>query len=128
MREISIEAFTNLCCIRDAQGKITDFEWTYANPAAGRILKQQTEKLVGRRLLEVLPGNREKVKLDDGVAFSFSDIIQPKQSEMILHKEVLKTKVSFIRETSIRLVKQMLQNLKDQQGGHCDERSRQSIK
>jgi len=29
-------------------------------------------------------------------------------------QEVLKTKVSFIRETSIRLVKQMLQNLKDQ--------------
>jgi len=29
-------------------------------------------------------------------------------------QEVLKTKVGFIRETSIRLVKQMLQNLKDQ--------------
>ena len=29
-------------------------------------------------------------------------------------QEVLKTKAGFIRETSIRLVKQMLQNLKDQ--------------
>jgi len=122
VREISMEAFTILCCIRDEQGKITDFEWTYANSAAGRILKQQPEKLVGQRLLEVLPGNRENrdlfdryvrivetglgdeveieyhdgeisgwfrnmtVKLDDGVAVSFSDITQRKQAEMILQQ------------------------------------------
>jgi len=65
VRDISMEAFTILSCIRDAQGTITDFQWTYANPAAGRILKQQHEKLVGQRLLEVLPGNRENRDLFD---------------------------------------------------------------
>jgi len=65
VRDISMEAFTILRCIRDTQGTITDFQWTYANPAAGRILKQPHEKLVGQRLLEVLPGNRENRDLFD---------------------------------------------------------------
>jgi diguanylate cyclase (GGDEF)-like protein/PAS domain S-box-containing protein len=58
-QDISLDAFTILRCIRDEQGRIVDFVWTYANPAAGRILKQPPEKLVGQRLLEVLPGNLE---------------------------------------------------------------------
>ena len=65
VRDISMEAFTILRCIRDAQVIITDFIWTYANPAAGRILKQPHEKLIGQRLLEVLPGNRENRDLFD---------------------------------------------------------------
>ena len=44
--DISLEAFTILRSVRDAQGRILDFEWTYANPAAGKILKQPLEKLV----------------------------------------------------------------------------------
>jgi PAS domain S-box-containing protein len=64
-QDISLEAFTILRSIRDEQGQIRDFEWTYANPAAGRILKQPPEKLIGQRLLEVLPGNQENLALFD---------------------------------------------------------------
>jgi PAS domain-containing protein len=49
--------------VRDPQGQIIDFEWTYANPAAGRILKQSPEKLIGRRLLDLLPDNRNNQAL-----------------------------------------------------------------
>ncbi len=58
-QDMSLEAFTILESVRDAEGKITDFVWTYANPAAGRILKHPPEKLLGQGLLEVLPGNAE---------------------------------------------------------------------
>ncbi len=58
-QEISLDAFTMLRCIRDENNRIVDFIWTYANPVACQILKQPREKLVGQRLLQVLPGNLE---------------------------------------------------------------------
>ncbi len=64
-QDISLEAFTILRSVRDASGQIVDFVWTYANPAAGRILKQPPERLVGQRLLTVLPGNLENQALFD---------------------------------------------------------------
>ena len=66
--DISLEAFTILRSVRDAQGRILDFEWTYANSAAGKILKQPPEKLVGQRLLAVLPENRANRLLFDRYA------------------------------------------------------------
>lgn len=122
-QDISLEGFTILRSIRDDQGKIIDFEWTYANRAAGEILKHPPDKLIGQRLLDILPGNRENralfdryvrivesgqgdevelhyqfegingwfrnmtVKLDDGVAISFSDITERKQAEAILQRD-----------------------------------------
>jgi len=62
-QDISLEAFTILRAIRNEQQQIIDFEWTYANPVAGQILQAPPEKLVGQRLLEVLPGNRENQAL-----------------------------------------------------------------
>jgi PAS domain S-box-containing protein len=56
-QDASDVAFTLLRAVRDDAGRIVDFEWTYANPAAGRVLKHPPEDLVGRRLLERLPGN-----------------------------------------------------------------------
>ncbi len=63
--EASLQAFTIMRSMRDAQRRIIDFEWTYANPMAGEILKQPPETLVGRRLLDTLPGNRENRALFD---------------------------------------------------------------
>lgn len=57
-QELSLDGFTILKAVRDDQGTIRDFEWEYANPAAQRLLKE-SGGLVGQRLLERLPGNRE---------------------------------------------------------------------
>lgn len=122
-QDISLEGFTILRSLRDDLGTIVDFEWIYANRAAGKILKQPPEQLAGQRLLEVLPGNRENralferyvrivetgqgdevelryqsegidgwfrnmaVKLNDGVAVSFSDITARKRAEAILRRD-----------------------------------------
>ncbi|MDX9971483.1 MAG: ATP-binding protein [FCB group bacterium] len=119
-QELSLDAFTVLKAVRDPSGTIVDFVWTYANPAAERLLGRTD--LVGRRLLETLPGNRENealfrryvavtqsaepqddelyynadgiegwfrnmaVKLDDGVAVSFSDITPRKRAEAELQE------------------------------------------
>jgi PAS domain S-box-containing protein len=57
-QELSLDAFTTLRSVRDESGAIVDFEWTYANPKAGEILRHRAEDLVGQRLLQVLPGNK----------------------------------------------------------------------
>lgn len=54
-QELSSDAFTILDAVRDEHGTIVDFRWVYVNPAAGRLLKQAPEKLVGQRLLNVFP-------------------------------------------------------------------------
>ncbi|MDT0633135.1 PAS domain-containing protein [Rubrivirga sp. S365] len=45
--------------VRDDGGHIVDFEWTLANPRASEIVGRDVADLVGRRLLDVLPGNRD---------------------------------------------------------------------
>ncbi|HBB31463.1 MAG TPA: hypothetical protein DC064_06615, partial [Cyanobacteria bacterium UBA9273] len=57
-QELSLDAFTILDSVRDATGAIVDFVWIYVNPKAAEILQHPVEKLVGQRLLEVLPGNQ----------------------------------------------------------------------
>lgn len=65
VQELSLDAFTILRSVRDATGKIVDFEWEYVNPKAAEILGQPIEKLVGHRLLQVLPGNKTNSELFD---------------------------------------------------------------
>ena len=43
--------------VRDPAGDVADLEWSYANPAMARLLRAESE-LVGRQLLEKLPGHR----------------------------------------------------------------------
>ncbi|MBF2072571.1 MAG: PAS domain S-box protein [Synechococcales cyanobacterium C42_A2020_086] len=61
VQELSIDGFILLQSIRDASGRIIDFEWLYANPAAARIVGRPVTELVGQRLLEIVPGNRTTV-------------------------------------------------------------------
>jgi PAS domain S-box-containing protein len=58
-QELSLDGFTILKPIRNENNIIIDFEWEYVNAAASRILKFSAEELVGTRLLQKLPGNRE---------------------------------------------------------------------
>lgn len=48
--------------LRDSTGKIVDFDCTYSNPGADRIIGQGACR--GRRLLEFTPGNRESGLFD----------------------------------------------------------------
>jgi PAS domain S-box-containing protein len=48
-------AFTILAPVRDAAGPITDFTWTYANPAAAALIGRPVQDLAGRRIRDVLP-------------------------------------------------------------------------
>ena len=64
-QEMSLDAFTILSPVRNKDGDIVDFRWDFVNPEAGRILRYPPEDLVGRRLLDVLPGNRTESDLFD---------------------------------------------------------------
>lgn len=55
-QQLNPDGFTVLRALRDAIGHCVDFVWEYANPSAEATLN--AGPLVGRRLLEVLPGNR----------------------------------------------------------------------
>jgi len=57
-QELSLDGFTLMEAVRDDCGYVVDFRWTYVNPQASRMLRQPPAELVGRRLLEVLPGNQ----------------------------------------------------------------------
>lgn len=121
-QELSLDAFTILQSVRHQTGEIVDFEWTYVNPKAAEILQLSADKLVGQRLLQVLPGNKINselfdryvrvvetgephdielsynsegiigwfrnmaVKLEDGVAVSFSDIGERKRTQQALYE------------------------------------------
>jgi two-component system CheB/CheR fusion protein len=62
-QELSLFGFTILRSVRDAAGQVVDFEWQYVNPAAARMLQRPATELVGKRVLEVLPGNRDSSRL-----------------------------------------------------------------
>lgn len=62
-QDLSLDGFTILRAVRDENGQIFDFTWEYANPAAEVMLRQPAGTLVGKRLLQVLPGNRESSEL-----------------------------------------------------------------
>ncbi|NEQ33594.1 MAG: diguanylate cyclase [Leptolyngbya sp. SIO4C5] len=46
------------------QGQIVDFEWLLCNPAACEVVGRSAEQLIGKRMLEELPGNREEGLFD----------------------------------------------------------------
>jgi len=55
--QLSPDSFTILRAIRAGDGECIDFAWEYANPAAEAVLNMGA--LIGKRLLEMLPGNRK---------------------------------------------------------------------
>jgi signal transduction histidine kinase/CheY-like chemotaxis protein len=116
-QEASPIAFTLMRSVRNDAGEVVDFTWEYVNPAASVILRRPAASLLGRRLLQELPGNAGSrglfatyrgvvetgvasdyelsyasdgiegwfrniaVKLDDGVAVSFTDITARRRAE-----------------------------------------------
>ncbi len=54
--ESSAVGFSILRAVRDEQGRIVDFEWTYANPAAVRLMRRPPGKLIGGLLTDRVSG------------------------------------------------------------------------
>ncbi len=56
-----VMAFTS---VRDDTGKIIDFEWVLSNDMACEIVGFPRESLLGKRLLQVMPGNKDEGLFD----------------------------------------------------------------
>src|SRR3954471_24428713 len=52
------EAFSRMGAVRDAAGRIVDFEYLYCNRTALTVLGRRREEVLGRRLLELFPSHR----------------------------------------------------------------------
>lgn len=60
----SLDGIMAFQSIREADGTIVDFEWLLVNPEAGRMTGQEASELIGKRLLEVMPGNKGRGLFD----------------------------------------------------------------
>ena len=58
IQEQSVDGVMVLKSVHGLDETIVDFQWTYVNEAATRIIGRPREWFVGRRLLEEMPGNR----------------------------------------------------------------------
>ncbi|MDY3560553.1 PAS domain S-box protein [Gemmata sp. JC673] len=56
--EGSLDAVYILACERDARGRITDFRFADLNGIGAALIDMERSSVVGRRLCELLPGNR----------------------------------------------------------------------
>jgi signal transduction histidine kinase/ActR/RegA family two-component response regulator len=58
VQEASPDGLMILKPLEDTRGAIVDFVWTYANPAAERVMGKSSRELAGRRLSDELPQTR----------------------------------------------------------------------
>jgi signal transduction histidine kinase/ActR/RegA family two-component response regulator len=134
-QDAAIQGYYLLTAVRDRASRIVDFRWTYINPVGARLLGHTPEEMVGQRLLDFLPQEKDKpglfeamrevvdtgrpldvevhydfgdlkgwfrnmiVKLDDGVAASFTDITERKTLEMALARQADELRQSDRRKT-----------------------------
>jgi signal transduction histidine kinase/ActR/RegA family two-component response regulator len=54
--EAAAVPFAILAPVRDGSGVIVDFQWTFLNVAAARVLRKSPDELCGRRAGDVMPG------------------------------------------------------------------------
>lgn len=57
--------------VRDQAGAIEDFRWAYVNPAAEQIVQRTAADLVGKFLLQEMPGNRT-----DGLFDAYTQVVE----------------------------------------------------
>jgi len=58
VQETTPDGFNMIRPVRDEEGKVVDFIWTYVNPAAERLVGLSKEHLLGRGILEIRPSLR----------------------------------------------------------------------
>lgn len=60
----SLDGIMAFRSVRNKAGEIQDFEWLLANPAACEMINRKPEVLIGKYLLEEMPGNLEEGLFD----------------------------------------------------------------
>jgi len=65
------EAFFRMGAVRDATGRIVDFEYQYCNRAALAVLGRARDDVVGRRLLALFPSH-----LTDGLFDAYTQVVE----------------------------------------------------
>ena len=83
-QELSLDGFNVFRSIRD-ESTIVDFEWEYVNPAAAKIQQSTPEELIGKRLLQVLPGHKYSGLFDSYVQVTETGI--PLDTEIYYNSE-----------------------------------------
>ncbi len=98
-QEMSLDAFTILSPVRNLNGNIVDFRWEFVNPKAGRLLQYPPGDLVGRRLLDVLPGNQVNSDLFDRYV-RVCETGEPHDYELCYESEGIR---GWFRNTTVKL-------------------------
>lgn len=62
-QESALDAFMVLRAIREPDGRISDFEWEYINPAGAEMMRLDRGQIIGQRLLSAFPGHRDHPEL-----------------------------------------------------------------
>lgn len=55
----SLDGIMAFRSVRDGQGTLVDFEWLLSNPTSCQMIGRRADDIIGKHLLEELPGNRE---------------------------------------------------------------------
>ncbi|MCC5896495.1 MAG: diguanylate cyclase [Phormidium sp. BM_Day4_Bin.17] len=77
--DTSLDGIMAFRSLRDAQGRILDFEWLFSNPSACELVGRPQENFIGKQLLVEMPGNWEEGLFDDYVKVVESGIPYTKQ-------------------------------------------------
>ncbi|MGB3312763.1 MAG: PAS domain S-box protein [Nodosilinea sp.] len=67
----SLDGIMAFRSVRDDQGTIVDFEWLLSNPTSCEIIGRQAGDIIGKRMLDELPGNR-----DDGLFDLYVQVVE----------------------------------------------------
>jgi PAS domain S-box-containing protein len=80
--DLAFDGFGILEAVRDSTGAISDFRWTYGNPALGTMLHRSSHEVTGCDLLKTLPGHRTHPELFAGYV-QVVETGEPKEAEVL---------------------------------------------
>ncbi|MET0110776.1 MAG: PAS domain S-box protein [Limnospira maxima] len=67
----SLDGIMAFRSLRDETGEIVDFIWLLTNPTAGKLVGRSPQKLIGKQLLEEMPGNKT-----DGLFDAYVQVVE----------------------------------------------------
>lgn len=98
MFNISHDGIMAFRSIRGDDGSISDFEWTVVNPASEAIVGRTSADLVGKRLLEEMPGNAES-----GLFDRYAEVVETGRPYTVEHHYVHEGLDNWFLTTAVKL-------------------------